>query len=201
MDLALAQKAFEFVVGRLNHIDGSNRSVRLVGSARRKCPQVRDIDILVVLTKAQFNGNGLKDMSFCSSRRPSGPHKFVVLDCASTGANAHVLGRLKRSITLGYCTDQKAPRQCTISVDIFATTKEFLPAALLHHTGSKEFNIMCRARAKAKGMKLNQYGCFANDDQADSARLSAGVTTEKGILKLIGVEHLRPEDRHPAKFK
>lgn len=63
-------------------------------------------------------------------------------------------------------------------------------AALLHHTGSKQFNIVCRQRAIDRGLKLNQHGLFR-----DGTRLPESVS-EEGILNILGLgHHIDPTNR------
>jgi DNA polymerase/3'-5' exonuclease PolX len=71
---------------------------------------------------------------------------------------------------------------------IFTTPREF-PFALLYFTGSKKNNILMRIRAKSKGLKLNQYGLWAN------LNLVQSISTERGIFKALGIIYLNPEDR------
>lgn len=61
-------------------------------------------------------------------------------------------------------------------------------AGLMFLTGSKEFNIECRARAQENGLMLNQYGLYRGD------LLIAGKT-EKSIFEALGMPYREPKDR------
>ena len=71
-----------------------------------------------------------------------------------------------------------------ITVELNYSHPRSLGAAMLHHTGSADFNIRCRKYAKTKGWLLNQYGLFNG-----MLVLSAN---EAEILNLIGVGWLPP---------
>lgn len=70
-----------------------------------------------------------------------------------------------------------------------AESKSF-GAALLHSTGSNEFNIALRSRAKKMGLLLNQYGLH-NRDTGDYV---AGATEEE-IFKALGLKFIPSEAR------
>lgn len=74
-------------------------------------------------------------------------------------------------------------------VDILFTTEERYPFALLHFTGSKEFNIHMSKHAQARGMKLNLNGLYKG------ALLVKGIKTEEDIFKKLGLKYIPPEKR------
>jgi DNA polymerase (family 10) len=76
-----------------------------------------------------------------------------------------------------------------IKVDIRSAKKEYWGAMLMHSTGGKWFNIAMRAKAKNRGMKLNEYGLW----NAKGERIAG--ETEEGILKKLGKKYIEPEDR------
>lgn len=67
-----------------------------------------------------------------------------------------------------------------VQVDLRTVAPESFGAALQYFTGSKEHNIVLRGRAKAKGLKINEYGVFRGEKQI------AGRTEEEvyGTLDL-----------------
>jgi len=78
-----------------------------------------------------------------------------------------------------------------VPTDVLITSPERHAFALLHFTGSKEFNQRIRAHAKAKGFaKLNQYGLYTKTGPVP------GLNTEKKIFKKLGMEYLEPKDRN-----
>ena len=77
-----------------------------------------------------------------------------------------------------------------IKVDIFRAPEDERAAAVLHWTGSVQWNIRCRAAAKRRGYKLNEKGLFT---VRTGKRVNA--PTEEDILKIIGVTWRPPEER------
>ena len=60
-------------------------------------------------------------------------------------------------------------RKGEIQIDLNITTVEAMGSALMHHTGSAGFNIMCRSRAIRLGYSLSQHGLFKGDQLVASA--------------------------------
>lgn len=75
-------------------------------------------------------------------------------------------------------------------IDIYLSQPDSLGAMLLYLTGSKQYSIKMRAKAKYKGMKLNQNGLF----NAKTGELIASKT-EESIYKAMGYEYKKPEMR------
>lgn len=74
-------------------------------------------------------------------------------------------------------------------VDIMFTTKERYPFALLHFTGSKEFNIHMSVHAIKMGMKLGSNGLYKG------GKLVSGIKSEKDIFKALKKPYLSPSKR------
>lgn len=77
-----------------------------------------------------------------------------------------------------------------VPTDILITTPDRHVFALMHFTGSKEFNQKIRAHAKSMGMKLNQYGLYDRHNG-----LVPGLNTEKKIFQKLGMDYLEPNER------
>lgn len=77
-----------------------------------------------------------------------------------------------------------------ILIDFQFCAPEHYEATLLFYTGSGQFNMGMRARAKAMGYALNQYGLW---DREDRTKLIA--STERGIFKALGLPYIDPKDR------
>lgn len=91
--------------------------------------------------------------------------------------------------------DISADTDSPFQVDIISTEAECLGAALLHATGSKDFNIFLRKRAKARGLKLNRHGLF---DRETGQRVAA--KTEEAILSRLGLPYIHPDDREDDRW-
>lgn len=74
--------------------------------------------------------------------------------------------------------------------DVFRTPKKYKAGMLLYSTGSKEFNIKMRYKAKLKGYILNQYGLY---DRKNKTHYN--IKSEKGIFKKLNMEYLEPDKR------
>lgn len=75
-----------------------------------------------------------------------------------------------------------------LEADILVTTKSEWATALLYLTGSFEFNIKVRGRAKALGFTLNEHGLFDGDTKLDTP------TEESILIKLLG-QYIEPKSR------
>jgi DNA polymerase (family 10) len=76
-----------------------------------------------------------------------------------------------------------------IAADLRVVEDSQFPYALLHFTGSKEHNVVLRQRAKERGLKLNEYGLFDENDQLVVCR------EEADIYEKLGLPFIPPEMR------
>ncbi len=130
----------------------------LGGSLRRRKEVVKDIDIVASTAESA------KLMDYYTSL----PQVSEVVSRGETKSTV----RLRSGINM----DLRV-------VDI----KEF-PYALNHFTGSKEHNTAIRHRAKAMGIKVNEYGLFRGDELIP-------CTSEEEIYRELGLEYIPPELR------
>jgi DNA polymerase (family 10) len=79
----------------------------------------------------------------------------------------------------------------SFQVDLRVVEKESWGAAIQYFTGSKEHNVRLRGIAKAKGLKINEYGVF---DAVDETLRLAGAD-EQEIYQLVGMPWVPPELR------
>ena len=77
-----------------------------------------------------------------------------------------------------------------IQVDLRIVPRDAYGAGLLFFTGSADFNIRCRARAKECGWHLTRYGL-----QDENGKIIAR-SMEKDILDALGIGWLEPKDRN-----
>lgn len=61
-------------------------------------------------------------------------------------------------------------------------------AALCYFTGSKAHNIALRRIARARGLKLNEYGVFRGKESIAGA-------TEEEVYRALGLKWIPPESR------
>lgn len=130
----------------------------IAGSLRRKKEVVKDIDILA------SSDEPLKLMDYFTT--------FEEIDEVISKGETKTSVRLK----LG------------IMVDLRVVEDYQFPYALHHFTGSKEHNTALRHRAKALGIKLNEYGLFRGDDLIT-------CKDEAEIFRALGLDNIPPELR------
>ncbi len=78
-----------------------------------------------------------------------------------------------------------------LQADLRVLEDQSFGAALQYFTGSKEHNVVLRARAKRMGYKINEYGLFSVDDGAQAL---AGAD-EENLYRLLDLSYIPPEIR------
>ena len=136
--------------------------ISAAGSLRRGCETVRDIDILV------------------DSARPQEVMDAFVHLPRVHNINAH--GETKSSILT----------KDNVQVDVRVVHPRSFGAALLYFTGSKSFNIKLRQIAIKEQMKVNEYGIFKIEKEAEE--WFAGGTEEE-CFHALGLPYVPPELR------
>ncbi len=158
-------QAYELGQSLLKHFEVVKdlyESIELAGSLRRRKETVGDIDLLV------------------SARRENWArlHQHFVSYEGIKEALLH--GETKSSVVL------QEGRQ----VDFRTVEPHQWGSALQYFTGSKEHNVRIRDIAKAKGLKISEYGVF----RADTEEWIGGGTEEE-VYNLIGMQWIPPELR------
>ncbi len=136
----------------------SIEKLELAGSYRRGRETVGDLDILVTST----NHNEVMD-------------RFATFDGV---ADILARGDTKMSVRL----------LNGLQVDLRVVPSESFGAALQYFTGSKEHNVILRGRAKAEGLKINEWGVFRGEQRV-------GGETEEEVYALLGLPWIPPELR------
>ena len=85
-------------------------------------------------------------------------------------------------------TKQRVRLRSGIELDLRVVPDESYGAAMQYFTGSKEHNIVIRRRAIERGLKLNEYGLFREDEYV------AGRTEEE-VYAAVGLPFIPPELR------
>lgn len=130
----------------------------VAGSARRRRETIGDIDILV----DAFNSKLVMDT-------------FVGLSEVSS-ITAH--GETKSSVRL----------TGGLQIDLRILPADSFGAGLQYFTGSVDHNVRLRSIAQKKGLRLNEYGLFKDEEKI------AG-SDEVGIYKALGLDMVEPELR------
>ncbi len=79
-----------------------------------------------------------------------------------------------------------------LQIDLRVVPRESFGAALQYFTGSKEHNVVLRGRAKQQGLKINEYGVYRLDGEAE--RPVAGAV-EEDVYAALGLPLIAPELR------
>ncbi len=133
----------------------------IAGSLRRWKEISKDIDLLA------------------ASERPESVMEFFV---SLPGVESVVVrGDTKTSIRL----------RGGIQADLRCVASAQFPFALAYFTGSKEHNTALRARARQRGLKLNEYGLFPENEDA----ASIPCADEAAIYAALGLAPIAPELR------
>jgi DNA polymerase (family 10) len=134
--------------------------IELAGSIRRRKETIKDIDVLV------------------ASSDPAAVHAALV---EWEGVEEVIgSGDTKTSVRM----------ETGMQVDLRTVTEEQFPFALHYFTGSKEHNTRMRQRAKDRGMKLNEYGLFA-----DGSEESVACASEEDVFAALDMPFVEPELR------
>jgi DNA polymerase (family 10) len=75
-----------------------------------------------------------------------------------------------------------------VQIDLRVVEEDSYGAALQYFTGSKAHNIHLRGIAKAKGIKVNEYGVFKGEKKI-------GGREERDVYRALGMEWIEPELR------
>ncbi len=132
--------------------------LEIAGSYRRGRETIGDLDFLVVST----------DVKAVMDRFGELPAVADVL----------VRGDTKMSVRLSN------HMQC----DLRVVPKESFGAALQYFTGSKEHNVELRGRAKSRGLKINEYGVYRDDEYVAGAN-------EEDVYAALELPWIPPELR------
>lgn len=166
MFLSTAFYLSEDIKKELLKLDSINR-IETAGSIRRARETCGDIDLLVTISNdVDFEEESYKIMDY-----------FVNLNFVEDLISK---GSLKTTVRL----------KDGIDCDLRVFTEDQFGAALMHFTGSKNFNVKLRTIAISKNMKLNEYGIFKTDNEELVAS-----KTENDMFNALGLDYIPPELR------
>jgi DNA polymerase (family 10) len=153
-------EADEIVQSLRTHLRGcaAIQKLEFAGSYRRGRDTVGDLDLLVVAS----------DHATAMEAFARFPGVGQIL--------AHGDTKMSVRLTTGF------------QVDLRVVPEESFGAALQYFTGSKAHNVLLRGMAKAKGLKINEYGVFRGDE-------SLGGRTEEEVYGTLSLPVFPPELR------
>ena len=158
--IGVAMPVAERVVEFMRTVDGVQRA-DFAGSLRRGKETIGDIDVLCVADEPKRAHEAFRSMEGVVDVIAAGERKSSVRLSAGEG-----YGRWKGFEPEG---------GLTLQVDLRTVPAKSWGAALMYFTGSKEHNVKMREKALAKGLTLNEYGLFP-DEEPD-----AGPPQDRGI--------------------
>lgn len=100
------------------------------------------------------------------------------------------LGRVKFMGAYKGAFDNRGEGTIMRKIDIRLVPYSSFPTALMHSTGSKEFNVLMRSRALSFGLSLSEYGL-----QDIKTKEYIDVSSEEDIFEELMVLYISPEDR------
>ena len=143
-----------------NSLKKNNEVIRIeiAGSFRRALETVKDIDFVVCATN----------------------HKTVTKLFTTHSSVKEVIqeGTTKSAVRL----------HSGLQVDLRIVSEDEFPFTLHHFTGSKEHNVILRARANDRGLKINEYGLYKNDDRIRCEE-------EEDFFSALDLQYIPPELR------
>lgn len=143
-------------------------------SALKKCPQVLEISLAGSLRRFK---EVVKDIDIVASSHE--PEK--VMQCFTQ------LSQVREVISSGE-TKAAVILDTGVNVDLRVIAPNEYFTALHHFTGSKDHNTALRQRAKAMGIKINEYGLFKDDYKIN-------VDSEDSLYQALGLDYIPPELR------
>jgi DNA polymerase (family 10) len=139
-------------------------AIHVAGSLRRGKRILKDADILLI---PKPNSDSKRLRSTITGLADSGPEVEGVIGAGET----------KISIRRG-----------GLQVDFRIVEPESEPAALQHFTGSREHNTTIRGRARAMGLKMNEYGVYRGEE-------SLPLEDEPAVYRSLDLPWIPPELR------
>lgn len=83
-----------------------------------------------------------------------------------------------------------------LQADLRVVAPDRFGSALHHFTGSKEHHVMLRSRAKARGLKISEYGVFSADAEDFSSPIAS--RTEEDVYRALELDWVPPELREAS---
>ncbi|MDX2146146.1 MAG: helix-hairpin-helix domain-containing protein [Planctomycetota bacterium] len=211
LNIGLALPLAERIASSLRGLTGVER-VEYAGSLRRGRETVGDIDILVALKPGSSTDAAAK-ISAAFRGMTGVVHVLASGDTKSSvrlAVNAN-LGRWdaadqakrdpesQRALAEAAASGSVQEPVESIQVDLRVIPSPGFGAALMYFTGSKEHNVAMRSRFLARGLTLNEYGLFPNDDE-DTPPQARGIkpvaaATEHEIYAALELPYIPPELR------
>lgn len=181
-----------FIHDELQKIDRDFISV-ICGSYRRGKPYSSDVDVLITNKKLKSKEDTGKYLKLVLANLK----KYFIIDSLTTSFNTHFQGfasfKLIPNLPSDYNKNEFNVKSNVIRLDIILVPIHFFYPALLHFTGSGDFNQKLRLHAKSLGYKLSEYGLIQSDKTGKETYLEA--KSEQDIFNSLLLKYVPPEKR------
>ncbi len=190
--LGLAIPVAQRVIDLLTRVAAPGLKVAYAGSLRRGRDTIGDIDILAAPRDAA-------EATLLTETFRSMPGVLGVISSGETKTSVRVgLGD-----SLGRWGRDEALTGGGVQMDLKLVPPQSWGAAMMYFTGSKEHNVALRGRAGKRGLTLNEYGLFPEDDpkrqldppQRRGVKPVCPGDTEEAIYKALDLPYIPPECR------
>ena len=180
------------VHSELNKLDKDFISV-ICGSYRREKDFSSDIDILVTNKKLHLKSNTGKYLKIIIDNLT----KYFIIDSLTTSFNTHFQGFGSFNLIPELPTDYDKTifnvKTNVVRLDIIVVPIQYFYPALLHFTGSGDFNQKLRLHAKSLGYKLSEYGLSTLDKSGKEIEILSN--SEQDIFETLLLKYVPPNKR------
>jgi DNA polymerase/3'-5' exonuclease PolX len=181
-----------FIHDSLYKLDKNFISV-VCGSYRRGKDFSSDVDILITHKNIKSKNDTGKYLKIVLDNLS----KYFIVDSLTTSYNTHFQGfasfKLIPDLPLDYSKADFNVKTNVIRLDIIMVPIQYFYSALLHFTGSGDFNQKLRLHAKSLGYKLSEYGLVKIDSNGKQIHLA--TNSEQDIFKALLLKYVPPEKR------
>lgn len=172
---------------------------QLAGSARRKRETIGDLDIVVGANSQDHDSviQSILELPGIAEVKGHGESKVsLILESNVLGGS---MGESSMDANLAEAFLERSS-DATIDAQVRIVTPEAFPFTLAYFTGSKEHNIRMRQAAIDRGLRLNEFGLFSEEDAGDTIGMEAAKHTlecsnEEDIYSHLGMKWVPPELR------
>jgi DNA polymerase/3'-5' exonuclease PolX len=182
-----------FVYDKLQKIDNNFISI-VCGSYRRGKPYSSDVDILITNKKLKSKEDTGKYLKLVLNNL----YDFFITDSLTTSFNTHFQGfacfKKIPNLPSDYSKSEFNVKYNVIRLDIIVVPIQFFHPALMHFTGSGDFNQKLRLHAKSLGYKLSEYGLIKTDQKGKETYVEA--KSEQDIFDALLLKYVPPEKRN-----
>lgn len=149
-----------------------NVRAHTIGSVRREKARSKDVDLLLFVPRLTTRKRDLR---------------LVLAGAGNEIKEIYASGQRRVSAIVKVTAEGTAYR---LRTDFFLAEPAEGPFALLHFTGSWEYNVRLRAHAQRLGLKLNQYGLWRGN-----RNVGKSLRTERAVVEALGATYLPPAKR------